>query len=184
MKIHSFVDVITNSSTSVYQIADSSSVRYVADIINTVLSLGESNKTCDDLFKVELDFSQGMESYMDMAWDTLSEWIRQHPEDERTPLIKAMFEEYIALSDIAWSKRTDAIKARLSSVEEEIWKLVTPEEVMGKSLEDYVWNENDDSYEYWISVYLKITPRDTKDEKTVEILNKINNLFSYEASYN
>ena len=36
-KIQSLVDVITNSSTSIYQIASSDSIKYMKDIINGIL---------------------------------------------------------------------------------------------------------------------------------------------------
>jgi len=52
MKIntHSFVDVITNSSTEIYISTHDKSIEYVKGIIDNVLKAGQSKFTSDDLF--------------------------------------------------------------------------------------------------------------------------------------
>ena len=57
--IQSFVDLITNSSTEVYPVADN--VKGVEHIINKVLEAAGSDKTCSDLFTIELS---GDEKYV------------------------------------------------------------------------------------------------------------------------
>ena len=51
--IQSYIDLITNSSTSVFQYANN--IEGVKDIINAVLKASGSNLTCDDLFNIEYD---------------------------------------------------------------------------------------------------------------------------------
>lgn len=51
--IQSLVDVITNSSTTIYQTANEDSIYYMKNIINGILLAAGSDKKADDLF----DFS-------------------------------------------------------------------------------------------------------------------------------
>ena len=54
VKVHSVVDLITNSSTTIYVTATNSTVTFVKDIINLFLKSANSPYTCDDLFTVTL----------------------------------------------------------------------------------------------------------------------------------
>lgn len=65
VNIQSISDVITNSSTEIYQIATSYSVQAVKDIIDAVLNISGSGKKCDDLFWVGIDYAYVYESYID-----------------------------------------------------------------------------------------------------------------------
>lgn len=55
LTVHSLVDLITNSSTQVYVEASESSIKALRELINNILKLGGSTKTCDDLFTIELN---------------------------------------------------------------------------------------------------------------------------------
>jgi hypothetical protein len=52
--VHSFVDLITNSSTEIYIAATESTIEGIKNIINNILSLGGSKFTADDLFEFSL----------------------------------------------------------------------------------------------------------------------------------
>jgi hypothetical protein len=54
IKIHSFVDLITNSSTEIYIAADESTITTIKELINNILKLGGSKLTCDELFEFSL----------------------------------------------------------------------------------------------------------------------------------
>lgn len=54
IKIHSFVDLITNSSTEIFVRADEKTIQTVKDLIDTLLKLGNSNLKADDLFEFQL----------------------------------------------------------------------------------------------------------------------------------
>lgn len=56
--LHSFVDVITNSSTMVYISADKSSIDSVKNFINKILKISNSDKTADDLFEFEVQYDK------------------------------------------------------------------------------------------------------------------------------
>jgi hypothetical protein len=55
IKIHSFVQLITNSSSEIFVSADDSTISGVKEIVNNLLKIGGSTLTFDDLFRVEID---------------------------------------------------------------------------------------------------------------------------------
>jgi hypothetical protein len=57
--IHSFVDVITNSSSEIYVTASRKTVTTVVAAIDAILKSGGSDKTCKDLFVVTLGTVDG-----------------------------------------------------------------------------------------------------------------------------
>lgn len=54
IKVHSVVDVITNSSTVIYTRADEGTISSLKDMINALLKIGNSELTADDLFEFSL----------------------------------------------------------------------------------------------------------------------------------
>lgn len=54
--IHSFVDLITNSSSETYISATSATVQSVKEIIKNLLSLADSSKTADDFFDIDIGY--------------------------------------------------------------------------------------------------------------------------------
>lgn len=54
IRIHSFVDLITNSSTELFISASQHTVDGVKSVINAVLTMGGSTLKVDDLFEFEL----------------------------------------------------------------------------------------------------------------------------------
>ena len=54
IKIHSFIDVITNSSTEIFVQANDKTIKNVKDMVTAILGLGGSSLTFDDLFTVSL----------------------------------------------------------------------------------------------------------------------------------
>lgn len=51
---HSFVDLITNSSSVVYVNATESTVQAIKDVVNSILKLSNSKLTADDLFEFKI----------------------------------------------------------------------------------------------------------------------------------
>lgn len=67
MKIIGFSDVITNSSSEVYTIYDEHGIKAIKALVDAILKAGGSDKTCDDLFDIKLDFDKDnvMDYWMD-----------------------------------------------------------------------------------------------------------------------
>src|ERR1039458_9781751 len=61
--LHSFVDLITNSSTEIYIEATDKTVKSLENLINSLLKLGGSHSTCDDLFTIEIDKEKFKKDY-------------------------------------------------------------------------------------------------------------------------
>ena len=94
--VQSYIDLITNSSTSVFQWA--SNVEGVKDIINAVLEASGSNLTCDDLFDINIYYNIDLidveDFYYNLACekmendsklkDLVNIYDRSHHEDEKT----------------------------------------------------------------------------------------------------
>jgi len=54
IKVHSIVDLITNSSTEIYVYAGDYTLKSVKELIDSLLEIGGSIKKADDLFTFEL----------------------------------------------------------------------------------------------------------------------------------
>jgi hypothetical protein len=75
--VHSVVDVITNSSTCIYTQATAGSIQSVKDIINSLLALGETDLTADDLFDIKITSDELIDQRKEMLGDrgTLDEYL-------------------------------------------------------------------------------------------------------------
>ena len=63
LRIHSFVDLITNSSSELFTAANQRTIETVRAIINQTLKVGGSTKCCDDLVLLTLvpgDYDEGI----------------------------------------------------------------------------------------------------------------------------
>lgn len=70
-KIQSLIDVITNSSTSIYQIASKSSIDYIKTVINGILIAVGSDKKADDLFDFDIRYDEDVYfTYKDFLYDS------------------------------------------------------------------------------------------------------------------
>ena len=54
LKIHSFIDIITNSSTEIYVQASDSTIKSIKSLVNSLLAIGGSSLKCDDIFIMKL----------------------------------------------------------------------------------------------------------------------------------
>lgn len=72
LKIHSVVDVITNSSTQIYTQADSGSIKVIKDLVNSFLKFAGDERVADDLFTFEL--------YCEQEHEMLCEHFHEHSE--------------------------------------------------------------------------------------------------------
>jgi len=66
IRMHSFVDLITNSSTELYIEATKQTIKSLKALINNLLKLGGSTLTCDDLFTIKINKERFRSEY---SWD-------------------------------------------------------------------------------------------------------------------
>lgn len=69
IKYHSFIDIITNSSTEIYVSVGDWSVNAVKDLVNGMLKIAKSDKTCDDLFEISVNNYRCEEWILDKIGD-------------------------------------------------------------------------------------------------------------------
>lgn len=82
IKIHSFIDIITNLSTEIYVAANQKTVESVKEIINGILKVGDSKYTCDDLFTVEIDLEDFKNNDYGDSGKSYEEWVKDHDYDD------------------------------------------------------------------------------------------------------
>lgn len=119
MKFHSRVELITNSSTSIYSTATKKTVEEIKNFVDLALQLAESAKTSDDIFDIMLvPSSDAIETALDEGFEDLDE--NDEPEffQHLTPDERVVCQKYY---DASWKDR----KEFLPEVEVIMGKLLT-----------------------------------------------------------
>lgn len=164
-RLQSLNDVVTNSSMEVYQEATQYTVDAVRDIINVILKIGGSDKSCDDLFTVSINYSDMLEDYFERCIDN---------ED--------IDEEYRGMiEEVRNRKDEDGHYISDSEAYAELVKTGLVGDVV-PTIEEYV--RNFDSDWRYPTTQVSIIPKGEASSVDVAILNKINDLFCIEACYN
>lgn len=73
IKVHSFVDLITNSSSELYIMANAKTVTTMQKLVNDILIAGKSNYTAEQLFSIEID-KEEFENNYEKPYD---EWVAE-----------------------------------------------------------------------------------------------------------
>lgn len=158
--IQSYIDLITNSSTSVFQCANN--IEGVKDIINAVLKASGSNLTCDDLFNIELHYDIDIRGAEDFYHELACEKM------ENDSKLEDLVNKYDTTGDI--------------QILEKIYKYLV-DNYNVKTLDDYAEEYNIDSDEFKYSSFYSIKAKDPKNEKYSNIINSLNYLFEYDVMY-
>lgn len=164
-RLQSLNDVVTNSSMEVYQEATQYTVDAVRDIINVILKIGGSDKSCDDLFTVSINYEDMLDSYFDDCLDRSD-----------------IDEEYLGMIEEVRNRKDDNGYFISSS---EAYKELVNMGIVGDvvpTIEEYV--RNFDSDWRYPTTEVSIIPKGEASSVDVAILNKINDLFCIEACYN
>lgn len=162
-RLQSLNDVVTNSSMEVYQEATQYTVNAVRDIINVILKISGSDKSCDDLFTISINYEDMLDSYFD---DCLG---RTDIDEEYLGMIKEV------------RNRKDGYFISNSEAYKELVNMGIVGDVL-PTIEEYVENPNCD-WRY-PSTEVSIVPKGEASPADVAILNKINDLFNVKACYN
>lgn len=65
MHIQSFVDVITNSSTSIYTFYDQDGINTIKDCLNNIIHVFDPNANIDDVLDIKLTYSSDFLDWLD-----------------------------------------------------------------------------------------------------------------------
>lgn len=164
-RLQSLNDVVTNSSMEVYQEATQYTVNAVRDIINVILKISGSDKSCDDLFTISINYEDMLDSYFDDCLDRSD-----------------IDEEYLGMIEEVRNRKDDNGYFISNS---EAYKELVNMGIVGDvlpTIEEYVGNFDCD-WRY-PSTEVSIVPKGEASSADVAILNKINDLFNVEACYN
>lgn len=164
-RLQSLNDVVTNSSMEVYQEATQYTVNAVRDIINVILKISGSDKSCDDLFTISINYEDMLDSYFDDCFDRSD-----------------IDEEYLGMIEEVRNRKDDNGYFISNS---EAYKELVNMGIVGDvlpTIEEYVGNFDCD-WRY-PSTEVSIVPKGEASLADVAILNKINDLFNVEACYN
>lgn len=170
LNIQSYVDLITNSSTSIFQFADNPSG--VKAIFNAILKLGGSDKKFEDLFSMEVKTTADIDDAWDYYLDIANRYTEQ---DEELNDLILRDNEFISSVESIDYENWENLRLQIYNI------LIS--KYNADSLTDWADSYNETRYgEYVYSSNYCITP--LKDNKEAEeCLNQINELFSYEAHY-
>lgn len=166
-KLQSLNDVVTNSSMEVYQEATQYTVDAVKDIINVILKISGSDKSCDDLFTVSINYEDMLESYFEDILDKSD-----------------IDEEYLGtIEEIRGRKDDLGHPISDSEAYAELVKTGLVGDVV-PTIEEYVRDFS--NYCDWKcpTTEVSIIPKGEAEHSDIAILNKINDLFYVEVCGN
>ena len=158
--IQSYIDLITNSSTSVFQCANN--IEGVKDIINAVLEASGSNLTCDDLFNIELHYDIDIRDAEDFYHELACEKM------ENDSKLEDLVNKYDTTGDVQILEKSYEYLVKNYNV---------------KTLDKYAAEYNIDSDEFKYNSLYRIKAKDPKNEKYSNIINSLNYLFDYDVMY-
>ena len=154
IKVQSISDLITNSSTEVFVVYDSTNVDSIKRIVNAILDI-DSNYTFDDLFTIKMLVSERVIDKMYRQWDDYFPG-KTKPDSEKD------FINYIdSLSD-----------SELSAIED-IWA--------NNDRSTYYWEYNLFYEGYQVNIKEDVEKND-KLQKAVDAIRSLDSIFSIDYS--
>lgn len=168
--IQSYIDIITNSSTTVFTWAYN--INGVKEIINSVLKASGSNLTCDDLFDISISYNVELGDTNDYYIDTAKNILRDINDKELSSLVELYEEEY---SRRSWKE--------LDEIHEAIYNILV-KNYNEKTLDEWAENFNNDSYDYKYSSSYVITAKNSKYQEYANTISSyLDNLFDHDVYY-
>lgn len=166
INIHSFVDVITNSSTTTYVKATQKSIDMAKELVNAILKIGNSNYKADDLFIFELE-NEYVHDWRENKIKEIhtKEFNEIKKYDEKQELISKYWNKYLVEQPTWWNSCFENNDPNNSCTQEFIDEL-------GYYPEDY-------------NVNLIIIPKNKEncDTNIISVLSSLTDLFECDSSY-
>lgn len=183
VKIHSIVDVITNSSTVIFTMAGPGSIKTTKELIDSLLAIGGSDLIADDLFEFSLFCEREEEEKGEILYNYCDDIIKLNT--EKSNILNEKFGcTYLHKVD---NKNKDAFTVlkneydnKLSILEKEHLENPSPElqEKFDAIMDDYEFQADID-----MNIQVKDGITDKNALRAGKILNNLNSLFDTEASY-
>ena len=184
IKVHSVVDVITNSSTVIYTQATEGTISAIKEMVNALLELGESKLRADDLFEFELYWEREVEGKMKLIYDNSEDF-----NAELKALEQPILDKYGALASYRSDFKGDKeefkpIQKKYSEDISALQKKYTAR-YSENPPEWYDWKPDweDESYSD-IDLIVRTISDDENAKIAGKILGSLDSLFSQEATRN
>jgi len=158
IKVHSFVDVITNSSTVIYT-SSANCIGPVRELIAEIFKFNNITDNIDDIFDIKLNVDA--DQYMDRYEDEVEDYDENDPE---------RYVEYFSLPEDDWSAKGKFIDNIVQAVYND--KLPKPR-----------WMESMEN-EMQCSSRVSIVAKDVKYENIAKLIHKVLYSTSCDAYYN
>ena len=156
VKVHSLIDVITNSSTEIFIVMNNGAEKGMFEVLNNVLKVAGSDKKAEDLFDISIE----------QDWNMISDQFiynghyNDYPESiELVEGEKELIEKYAGIKD--WKERENYKMNIIASYLK----------VSGR-WEDFSYG----IYDQQFHTYLKVVPKN-KEEFPIDIWEQIEKLF-------
>jgi hypothetical protein len=158
LKLHSIIDVITNSSTEIYTYVGKYSIDKAYELLNEILKIAGSDKKAEDLFDVKLVLTEDLIDHFTCIDE--EDWPSELENDE---ISKALLVEYNQLSNYTEKRAFIQNKIRPCLTENNRW--------------EYFKTDN-----YSADTKLVITAKD-KNISNADLFTKFFNLFKQDAIF-
>jgi hypothetical protein len=155
IRIHSFSDVITNSSEMLYIAISDKGVKSLKELINFILRKAGSDKTADDLFTFRSDID---EDYYNEIWEHIIDNDELIPED--------VYEQYDSLS--TYKEKEEFENKHIKELIDQ--GKINPHEILNRDTYE------PDSISYGPSLLL--IPKDD-DEKSLDMMNTLREIITF-----
>lgn len=97
IRVHSFIDIITNSSTEIYVCAGNGTVNSIKKLVDSILKAGKSDKRFDDLFEISLGEEEEHEW---VGYSTCEVYVNTDLDDEDAKYAAKILSDLTGLFDI------------------------------------------------------------------------------------
>mgnify|MGYP001008402858 CR=1 FL=1 len=186
IKTHSFIDVITNSSSEIYVQANKNTIKGIKSLVDSLLKSVNVNSTAEDLFSFKLENEYDLEEYLQKYSKELSEAEETYLNSQRKKfnVEKWLFENTKYNRSENLQDFLTNYKKEINAQIEKMMEKVSPfdKENWLKRYTDY--QENDGSDYGDVNVIVKYKGSDQHGKEAAKIMSSLTSLFNIEESYN
>lgn len=156
---HSFVDLITNSSSVVYISAHKSSIDTLHELVDSILAIDKSSLKSRDLFIIEIE---------------------PPVREIEDAILRPERYYYIDILDYISNELGEDFKKFLIREVQDKGKLSSK---TIEKLKTFDWGWKDEEHGYHFSTVLRVTPKNSSSKAAAALLSNLSSLFAVNARY-
>jgi hypothetical protein len=171
--LHSITDLITNSSTTIYTYSERS-LEPCKEMINVMLKMFGSDKTCDDIFELSVELDTPNDLYYSVAWRCDE---KQLPTELRT-LVKDVKDRFAKKDVSSFEDFREKLKTTVDNIIDQYKKGLIEKPYFLREIEDIGFYDSPRQ-----ETTLRITPKDPKYQELAEKFVKFLYSTDHESHY-